>query len=999
MKNVLHILPLGETMREKFQKMAQKLPYGEALLLVPSPYFRQKIQEETGDTVLTAIIDYLPREILRLGGVRGFHPAKRPVQRKILKKVLEKLQPRLDYFAPLAEKDGFVESLLALMDEFSRSDISPEEFHTLLLPWNRQGRQRQKDMELDMLYFLYHQEMETLQIKDLSSQYSLAVQLLEEGLEVPWKHVFFSEFYQFSPVQLRLVKALAHKTNVEMGLFYDKRRPGLTAVTTSLYDDLIGAGFDCVQEITTQKKPEDLATFAEQWEIGSHSDTSCAHLHLEEAGSPESELHLVLQNIKEKLLSGTVPEDIVVLVRNLSDYQGLTRSFASYGLSCQLPQVTDQFGQPLPDFLTKLYAATPLKNNLDAYKALLRCPFAETAFGVDLENMEKLWCDRYFASQNAFLQYLKKQQLVNAAFWELLAFLQERHTAAAWREGLWQWITNCKLPKLWGKAYQEGRCTLRQVKAQMETLDFVERFLKEMVETWEQCKDKEELLSIKDVGSYWSEACKHAIPQTITENHDSGILVMEASALQGVSFPYVYMLGVREGIFPQIKRESWLYNDEERAQCNALGLELSVSAQSLEEDRFFFASAVAMGTKDVYLSWYRDEEGGESSYIRSLRHFYGGRLPATKQYFPNIAQCCSLPLFLNFLADKEQLDPQERNWMEQELGSDFFSRCQSSRKRWETEESRWNGEVTDLLQRPLHVSASSLDSYIGCPFAYLVSNLWKLTPWEERDPYPTPDVVGNLIHLSLAEFMSHHLGQRLENPEALWQELEKIYDSIFSAAQTKGLLAESPLLPFIKKSYGKWLHAYLVKECDYQAQSTLPFAPAKLEWSFGRAGSKWPALVKQVDGETVYISGQIDRIDCDGKKYCILDYKTGRIPSGSEISRGEAVQLPLYLEALENLGHIPQDCILGAGYVHVRSGERKGGTWDKIVKSTFPWMKSARPVEQGAALEAMQRALRIAAHGLAGGHFPSSPKGTCPSWCPGKDICRIQEKPRDLGKE
>ncbi len=999
MKNVLHILPLGETMREKFQKMAQKVPYGEALLLVPSRYFRQKIREETGDTVLTAIIDYLPQEILRLGGMRGFHPASRPVQRKILKKALEQLQSRLDYFAPLAGEDGFVESLLAFMDELSRSDISPDEFHTLLLSWNRKGQERQKDMELDMLYLLYHQEMKALQIMDFSSQYSLAAQLLEEGVEVPWKHVFFSEFYQFSPVQLRLVKALAHRTNVEIGLFYDKRRPELTAVTTRMYENLVGAGFDCVEESATKKKPEDLTAFTEQWEMGNYTDNSCFHIHLGEANSPESELHMVLQHVKEKLLSGTDPEDIVVLVRKLSDYQGLTRSFAAYGLACQLPQVTDRVGQPLPDFLTKLFAAASVKNNLDVYKALLRCPFAETAFNIDRENMEKLWCDRYFASQQVFLQYLKTQHLVNASFWELLKFLQERHTATAWREEIWQWITNCKLPQLWGKAYQEGKCTLRQVKAQMETLDFVERFLKEMVETWERCNAKEELLTVKDVSSYWSDACQYAAPQMIAENHDSGILVMEASAVQGVSFPYIYILGVREGIFPQIKRESWLYNDEERAQCNALGLELSVSAQSLEEDRFFFASGVAMGTKDVYLSWYRDEEGGESSYIRSLCHFYGGGLPATKRYLPNITQCYSLPLFLNFLSDKEQLGLQEKRWMEKELGHNFFSRCLSSRNRWETEENPWNGEVADLLQRPLHVSASSLDSYINCPFAYLVSNLWKLSPWEERDPYPTPDVVGSLIHQSLAEFMSHYLGQRLENPEVLWQELKKIYDSVFSAAKTNDLLAESPLLPFIKRSYGKWLHAYLIKECDYQAQSTLPFAPAKLEWSFGRAGSKWPALIKQVDGEKVYISGQIDRIDFDGKNYCILDYKTGRIPTGSEISRGEAVQLPLYLEALEIVGHISRECILGAGYVQVRSGERKGGTWDKGVKLAFPWMKSARPVEKDAALEAMRQALVTATHGLANGHFPSSPKGSCPAWCPGKDLCRIQERPSDLGKE
>ena len=62
---------------------------------------------------------------------------------------------------------------------------------------------------------------------------------------------------------------------------------------------------------------------------------------------------------------------------------------------------------------------------------------------------------------------------------------------------------------------------------------------------------------------------------------------MEASDIQGVPYPYVYILGVRDGLFPAISRESWLYSDEERTELAALDIPLGTSARRLARDRFF----------------------------------------------------------------------------------------------------------------------------------------------------------------------------------------------------------------------------------------------------------------------------------------------------------------------------------------------------------------------------------------------------------------------------
>lgn len=98
-----------------------------------------------------------------------------------------------------------------------------------------------------------------------------------------------------------------------------------------------------------------------------------------------------------------------------------------------------------------------------------------------------------------------------------------------------------------------------------------------------------------------------------------------------------------------------------------------------------------------------------------------------------------------------------------------------------------------------------------CPFAALVSRVWKLVPWEEQEPWPAPDVVGNLLHQTLAAFLGNHLQTGLEakDRETLEQELEQVYQGIFDRFHQEGKIPDSPLLDHIRERYGKELRTWL----------------------------------------------------------------------------------------------------------------------------------------------------------------------------------------------
>lgn len=998
MENRLYCLTLGETMRDRFLADARNYEYGKALFLVPNRFFARLVKQQ--GVVKAAAIDYLAGEILRYNHrEQDYKPVQRSTQKKIIRETLTFLGSRLTYFGTLAAKQGFQDSLLQLFDEFSQNGLTPDQYHSMLLHWSREGSRKQKDLELDLLYHVYCSKLENQQLYDLAGLYKAAAQVLEQGGTVPWDKVYFSEFYTFDPVQLQLVEALAKQCSVEIGLFYDPKRPELSAVTEKIYATLYAGGFTVVQEEPEAEKPADLGLFAKSWKPGTRSGAAAEHVRFGKAATVEQEIRLALSDIKARLQKGTAPEDILLIVRRLQDYQGLARSFAEYGIPCALPQVTGLAGQSLPDFLTKLFGAVQGSNQVDLWQNLLDCPLVQELWHGQRDTLAWLYTTTFFATARELLAYVKRQQLIDTGFWDVLAFCQESHTAGQWREQFLLWLDSWQLAQKWGSLHQEGKLPLLQVKVMSQTVEFVRTTLENFVRRQEQCGEQDELLSLQELSTFWQDSLQGGTV-TLEQGSPRGIRVLEAGEVQGLAVPYVYILGVREGVFPAVKRESWLYSDQERIELNGLGLDLSIAARSLDTDRYFFGSVAALASRQLWLSWYEDEDGGASAYIQDLENFFApGSIPLAP-YENTLDTCYSASLLTNDLVGQGACQKRERAFLAQRLGEDFFARTKTEQLRWEGG-GAYNGLVPGALESPLRLSASALDAYLQCPFAFLMGRVWRLEPWEPMDDQPAPNVVGSLIHEILAKFVGRHKDRQLlpEQYKEREPELQSILDETFQAYVKKGDIPDTASAPHWKKLYGKWLRTWLKKECAYEAEDPLALKPSRVEWAFGRAGSKWRALPYDVDGETVYFSGQIDRIDTNGKDYVLWDYKTGDPPKGTQLSNGQVVQLPLYLLALQQLGHVAPETILGAGYYAMRKGERSGGLWTDTAKKQQPWLKSKRPPAMDEVQAKLGETIGTAVRALRQGRFPANPQSQCPDYCPAKDICRWQENPHKSQEE
>ena len=97
------------------------------------------------------------------------------------------------------------------------------------------------------------------------------------------------------------------------------------------------------------------------------------------------------------------------------------------------------------------------------------------------------------------------------------------------------------------------------------------------------------------------------------------------------------------------------------------------------------------------------------------------------------------------------------------------------------------------------------------------------------------------------------------------------------------------------------------------------------EFSFGSpAGDAVPIRLHEGSEETVLLRGRIDRIDvAPDRAFMVIDYKTGGSRSNlADITAGKALQLPLYIRAVETLTGLQA----AGAYYTLRRGEIRDPT-------------------------------------------------------------------------
>ena len=476
------------------------------------------------------------------------------------------------------------------------------------------------------------------------------------------------------------------------------------------------------------------------------------------------------------------------------------------------------------------------------------------------------------------------------------------------------------------------------------------------------------------------------------------VQVVGIRELVHLSIPHIFIAGLIEGAMPRLTTRLPFSTDLETRR-----LKTRSRSDILREERYHFTAALLAARDRLCLSFPATD--GESPTIRSCfidmvgdawgaESFGASRLSAAVEAGALIAGGRS---------DEAAaiIPPSAVREVARRLNIENYHRRSAC-------DSPYDGVLCDdppaveVLTRRFGdgaiYSPTALETYADCPFRFYVGEALSLEPLASPDPDLTAREQGSLVHRIAHRF---YAGWRQDErgpitdenrAEALRrilvigrEEAEQV--SLRSPAWTiqKEFLLGSPLAgPGL-------LERFIESELRLAASS---FSPRVFEFSFGYpAGESLPIRLHGGSEETVLLRGRIDRIDVasDGA-FMVIDYKTGSSrPNLKEITAGKALQLPLYIRAVETLTGLSG---AAGAYYTLRRGEIRVRPvfWDKDREGHF----AGYPVSRRNAVEDV-RALVDASlarveeylHGIRGGWFPTrQDNDPCPGYCGFATICR-----------
>nr|WP_246593559.1 PD-(D/E)XK nuclease family protein [Evansella tamaricis] len=216
------------------------------------------------------------------------------------------------------------------------------------------------------------------------------------------------------------------------------------------------------------------------------------------------------------------------------------------------------------------------------------------------------------------------------------------------------------------------------------------------------------------------------------------------------------------------------------------------------------------------------------------------------------------------------------------------------------------------------MTAGKLEKLAQCPYAYFLQEILRVKPAEEMTYHPNvwldAATRGSLIH-RIFEMFYRRLKERGEKPSY------SIHEEVILAIANEVILAQREELPppsnrVFDREVSDILHCcriFLKEEEEYCKH----YDPEHFEYRFGIDDIP-PAEIKFPSGETIAISGIIDRVDKSSSgHYQIIDYKTGSTYNYSEkesFKGGRQLQHFIYALAIEQHLTLDSGSVIESSY-------------------------------------------------------------------------------------
>ncbi|MEO8610415.1 MAG: PD-(D/E)XK nuclease family protein [Chloroflexota bacterium] len=512
-------------------------------------------------------------------------------------------------------------------------------------------------------------------------------------------------------------------------------------------------------------------------------------------------------------------------------------------------------------------------------------------------------------------------------------------------------------------------------------------------------------------------------------NRIGKVLITSITDARGLPHRHIFIPGLSEGIFPAPTPEDPLYLDSEREALQGRGIYLETSAERAADEGLFY-ELISQARDSLTLSRPTVQNGvlwPESHLWRAARDVFAdsaeiitaNRIPLGGVVRPDdVAAPGEVVLSAADSLSRNQSDAaslQLYNW----IVAPGDSRWGSIRDQWlhilrgrQIEGARMDGRAADHYSGRLRDenlvayaaaqlgagrvwSASQFNEYGTCGFRFFAKRLLKLETLKEPEDGMDAMQRGTLIHAILEEtyrrLADGNISIAPENLDTARAFLHDCADAELLEAPAKLGFRASPLWEQEKVSLLRKLEKMLESDFLKAGPAKKTFGddariPYRLESPFSDAQDN--AIDIQIaDGlEPLRVTGYIDRIDRQGDRVIVVDYKSGSTPIlVSEMGRGRNYQMMLYLLAVQQILAADPDpnrpTHVAGGYFWHLSDNKATGVFNTM-----------NPEHQ----EAMQSAAQHLADQIGAGrvgdfavHPNKTQEGRCHKNCEFSQLCRI----------
>lgn len=355
------------------------------------------------------------------------------------------------------------------------------------------------------------------------------------------------------------------------------------------------------------------------------------------------------------------------------------------------------------------------------------------------------------------------------------------------------------------------------------------------------------------------------------------VAVLDPLGLRARRVRALFVCALQEGVFPARPRSEPLLAEQERRRLADLGgLRLGEHEDALAAERYLLYAAVSRPQELLVLSWHVSDDDGEptarSLFVEDVCDLFDQRL---------LSQRLRRPLgAVGWPDEAEQAESPVRAPAPGVLD---------------------HVRVLAELQRQVW-SASSLETWIGCPVRWFVERM--LRPGS-LEPDAEPLARGGLAHAVLKdtlEALRRNTGSARVRPATLALARELLEQAFSENAAEFPLSVVPERRPGALRRLRSDLHRYL----SHAAEADSELEPSALELGFGFASGdeRGPASTLPAFelGGGVRMRGRIDRVDVSEQGDAVVyDYKARVAPPAAKWIGDGKLQVALYMRAVEDL--------------------------------------------------------------------------------------------------